>query len=52
MLKTDKYFGYFINDNLVGIAELHVYSGKYKVSALGNIATLPDYRGVSKSHSN
>lgn len=45
MLKTDKYFGYFINNNLVGIAGIHVYSVKYKVSALGNIATLPDYRG-------
>jgi RimJ/RimL family protein N-acetyltransferase len=45
MVETDKYFGYFINDNLVGIAGIHVYSAIYKVSALGNIATLPGYRG-------
>lgn len=44
MLETDKYFGYFINNNLVGVAGIHVYSSKYKVSASGNIAILPDYR--------
>jgi ribosomal protein S18 acetylase RimI-like enzyme len=45
MLETKKYFGYFINDRLAGIAGIHVYSREYKVAALGNIATLPDYRG-------
>ncbi|MBE0649343.1 MAG: GNAT family N-acetyltransferase, partial [Bacteroidales bacterium] len=45
MIDTDKYFGYFINDMLVGVSGIHVYSDKYKVAALGNIATHPDYRG-------
>ena len=45
MLETEKYFGYFLNDYLVGIAGIHVYSEEYKVAALGNIATLPEFRG-------
>lgn len=45
MIETDKYFGYFIEKKLVGISGIHVYSSQYKVAALGNIATHPDYRG-------
>jgi len=45
MIETEKYLGYFSNDFLIGIAGIHVYSKKYKVAALGNIATHPDYRG-------
>ncbi|NOU20133.1 MAG: GNAT family N-acetyltransferase [Bacteroidales bacterium] len=45
MIETEKYLGYFINNMLVGIAGIHVYSKEYKVAALGNIATHPDYRG-------
>ena len=30
---------------LAGIAGVHVYSRDYKVAALGNIASHPDYRG-------
>jgi len=45
MLETQKYFGYFLDKNLVGIAGVHVYSDEYKVAALGNIATHPDFRG-------
>jgi ribosomal protein S18 acetylase RimI-like enzyme len=45
MLETEKYFGYFIDNRLVGISGIHVYSSEYKVAALGNIATHPDYRG-------
>ena len=30
---------------MVGISGIHVYSSEYKVAALGNIATHPDYRG-------
>jgi ribosomal protein S18 acetylase RimI-like enzyme len=45
MLETKKYFGYFINEKLVGVSGIHVYSADYKVAALGNIATHPDYRG-------
>jgi ribosomal protein S18 acetylase RimI-like enzyme len=45
MLETEKYFGYFLNNKLVGISGIHVYSNEYKVAALGNIATHPDFRG-------
>ena len=45
MLETTKYFGYFINNKLVGISGIHVYSEPYGIAALGNIATHPDYRG-------
>jgi ribosomal protein S18 acetylase RimI-like enzyme len=45
MLDTNKYYGYFVYDKLVGISGVHVYSEKYKVAALGNIATHPDHRG-------
>jgi len=45
MLETQKYFGYFITSKLVGIAGIHVYSEEYKVAALGNIATHPEFRG-------
>ena len=45
MLETGKYYGYFIDDTLVGIAGIHVFSAIYKVAALGNIATHPAYRG-------
>ena len=45
MLETKKYYGYFINDKLVGVSGIHVFSEEYKVAALGNITTHPDYRG-------
>jgi ribosomal protein S18 acetylase RimI-like enzyme len=45
MLETQKYYGYFSNNKLVGVSGIHVYSSDYKVAALGNIATHPDYRG-------
>jgi ribosomal protein S18 acetylase RimI-like enzyme len=44
MIETGKYFGYFNNSKLVGVSGIHVYSSQYKVAALGNIATHPDYR--------
>ncbi|MEO8445952.1 MAG: GNAT family N-acetyltransferase [bacterium] len=47
MLESRKYFGYFINEKLAGIAGIHVYSGKYKVAVLGNITTDPVHRGRS-----
>lgn len=46
MVETGKYFGYFINENLAGISGIHVWSGEYRVAALGNIATHPDFRGM------
>src|SRR5690554_6354998 len=50
MLLSGKYFGYFVNDILVGVAGIHVYSAEYKVAALGNITTHPDFRnrGIGK----
>lgn len=44
MVESDKYYGDFINDTLVGIAGIHVFSEAYKIAALGNIATHPAYR--------
>jgi predicted GNAT family acetyltransferase len=44
MLQTEQYFGIRKNGGLVSIAGVHVYSQQYKVAALGNIVTHPDYR--------
>jgi predicted GNAT family acetyltransferase len=44
MLETQKYFGYFINDDLISVAGIHVYSPVYNVTVLGNIATNKNYR--------
>jgi ribosomal protein S18 acetylase RimI-like enzyme len=45
MVETGKYFGYFDAGMLTGIAGIHVYSPGYRIAALGNIATHPDFRG-------
>ncbi|MDO9069304.1 MAG: GNAT family N-acetyltransferase [Deltaproteobacteria bacterium] len=45
MLETGQYFGLRQKGRLASIAGIHVYSPKYKVAALGNIATLPEFRG-------
>ncbi|MBI5805113.1 GNAT family N-acetyltransferase [candidate division TA06 bacterium] len=45
MLETGQYFGLRQKGRLTSIAGIHVYSPKYKVVALGNIATLPEFRG-------
>ena len=45
MLQTRQYFGMKIDNKLVSIAGIHVYSKTYRVAALGNITTHPDYRG-------
>jgi ribosomal protein S18 acetylase RimI-like enzyme len=50
MVKTGKYFGYFISGLLIGIAGIHVYSEEYRIAALGNIATHPDFRGRKISY--
>jgi GNAT superfamily N-acetyltransferase len=44
MLSTGKYYGYWSDDMLVCVAGVHVYSARYRVAALGNITTYPDYR--------
>lgn len=50
MLDTGKYVGYESAGELVGIAGIHVYSAQYRVAALGNITTHPDFRqqGISR----
>jgi predicted GNAT family acetyltransferase len=45
MLQTKRYFGLRIENKLISVAGIHVYSEKYKVAALGNIVTRPDHRG-------
>ena len=45
MIETGKYFGYFDNEKIVAVSGVHVDSDEYKISALGNITTHPDYRG-------
>jgi ribosomal protein S18 acetylase RimI-like enzyme len=45
MVETGKYFGYFNSGMLTGIAGIHVYSPEFRIAALGNITTHPDFRG-------
>jgi ribosomal protein S18 acetylase RimI-like enzyme len=45
MLLTGQYLGLRRDQRLVSIAGIHVYSARYRVAALGNITTHPDYRG-------
>lgn len=45
MLETGMYLGYRSNGRLTAVAGVHVYSKRYRVAALGNIATDPEYRG-------
>ncbi|MFW6388238.1 MAG: GNAT family N-acetyltransferase, partial [bacterium] len=44
MLETGKYFGIRRNGRLVSAAGIHVYSPNYKVAAIGNVATHPQFR--------
>ena len=45
MLSTGHYYTLRRDNRIAGIAGVHVYSRDYKVAALGNISTHPDYRG-------
>ena len=45
MVETGKYYGYFLEKRLVGVSGVYVYSSEYRIAALGNIATHPDFRG-------
>lgn len=45
MLIKGRYMGYFDSGRLVAVSGTHIFSPEYGVSALGNIATHPDYRG-------
>jgi len=44
MLETKQYFGIRQLGELISIAGVHVYSRKYRVAALGNVTTHPNYR--------
>jgi len=45
MLETKQYYGIRQSGKLVSVAGVHVCSARYRIAALGNIATHPDYRG-------
>jgi len=45
MLETGQYFGLRGENGLRAVAGIHVYSPTYRVAALGNITTHPEYRG-------
>jgi GNAT superfamily N-acetyltransferase len=45
MLETGHYYGIRNEGKITAVAGVHVYSAKYKVAALGNIATHPVMRG-------
>ena len=45
MLETGYYYGIRQGASLISVAGVHVYSEKYRVTALGNITTHPLFRG-------
>lgn len=45
MLETGQYYGVRRNGTIVSAGGIHVYSPRYRVAALGNIATAPENRG-------
>jgi ribosomal protein S18 acetylase RimI-like enzyme len=45
MLAIGHYYGVRRGPELVGVGGLHVYSARYRVAAIGNVATHPRYRG-------
>jgi ribosomal protein S18 acetylase RimI-like enzyme len=45
MLETGHYYGVRRDGALVSVSGVHVFSPAYKVAALGNISTHPDFRG-------
>lgn len=44
MLQTGQYFGLRMGGRLISAAGVHVYSVRYGVAAIGNVATHPAYR--------
>lgn len=50
MLESNRYLGFYVDGVLAGIAGIHVFSATYRVAALGNVATHPEYRnrGIAK----
>ena len=49
LLDTNQYYGIRESGKLISMAGVHVYSRRYRVAALGNIATHPEYRGKGYS---
>ncbi|GAB4581483.1 MAG: hypothetical protein Fur0022_42300 [Anaerolineales bacterium] len=51
MLETGQFFGRWSAGQLVSVAGIHVYSPAYRVAAIGNVTTHPEYRnrGMGKS---
>jgi predicted GNAT family acetyltransferase len=51
MLETGKFFGVWEDNKLVSVAGVHVYSPGYRVAAVANVTTHPNYRnrGLAKS---
>ncbi len=45
MIDSGKYFGWIDGGRIVAAAGVHVYSPQYRVAAIGNVATHPDFRG-------
>ena len=45
MLETGYYYGIQQGGDIISVAGIHVYSQHYKVAALGNVTTHPDFRG-------
>lgn len=45
MLQTGCYYGIRHNDTIIAVAGVHVYSSAYRVAALGNVTTHPEWRG-------
>ena len=45
MLKSGKYYGVKIDEKIVSVAGVHVFSPLYSIAVLGNITTHPDFRG-------
>jgi len=44
MLKSGKYYGLKVNNKLVSVAGVHVFSQLYNIAVLGNITTHPNFR--------
>ena len=44
MMETNQYFGIRDGQQMISAAGIHVFSSQYKVAALGNIVTHPEYR--------
>ncbi|HLH62790.1 MAG TPA: GNAT family N-acetyltransferase [Ktedonobacteraceae bacterium] len=45
MLETGHYYGIRHGSDIISVAGVHVYSQRYRVAALGNVTTHPEFRG-------